>query len=208
MNMGAYLHSVRTFLSFLINLFNDTGANIDLPQFYYRSVVLDQNNGVHNDLSGRFRSGFVLLTQRLWFRSARARSHSDSDPTGHLNAIRDGNDLAVLTGFPGPRVGSAELNGAQNQGQDQAHRGHLARVRVRCRSSAELCWSSRTQGRNSTVFLKKPLRFRSDSQWPRARGWRTGRQPIRVREMERDSSKNQPLGYRKSDWGRSATFYE
>lgn len=39
-------HSCR----FLMNFFDDIGANIDLPQFYNKTMVLDNNNSDHDDL--------------------------------------------------------------------------------------------------------------------------------------------------------------
>ncbi len=46
-----------------MNFFDDIGANIDLPQFYSKTMVLDNNNSDHDDLL--FGSDLVLF----WLRS-------------------------------------------------------------------------------------------------------------------------------------------
>lgn len=131
--------------------------------------------------------------------------HSDSNRTEHLNVRLTENDLTVLTGFPGPRLGSAELNGAQKQDQDHAHRSHRARgsrsgsVPFSRRFGTEL--PKFTNGRQefhrqheeSALFpLGQPITAEqkiTDRQAANRKRERDAVRPIRVRQMERDSPK-------------------
>lgn len=144
-----------------MNFFDDIGANIDLPEFYSKTMVFDNNNSDHNDPSVRFRSGFVLVEGLIRIRSCAVTL--DSDLTGDLKQDVTEIDLTVLTGFPGPWFGSAELNGAQNQAQDQANRSHRARLRfgsLQRRTLPKIV----NAGQGFTVNLKKPPSFRLNSQ--------------------------------------------
>ncbi len=131
----------------------------------------------------------------------------DSDLTGDLKQDVTENDLTVLTGFPGPWFGSAELNGAQNQGQDQANRSHRARLRfgsLQRRTLPKIVNAGqgiyRQLEETASLPFEQPMTAEqkmTDREAANSEKERDSVRPIRVRQMERNSSKNQPFGLQK-----------
>lgn len=127
------------------------------------------------------------------------------------------NDLTVLTGFPGPRFGSAELNGAQNHGQDHANRSHRARgfrsgslgfgsvfLSLQRRTLPKFADAGKEFSRQLEETASLPLgqpvtaeQKMTDREAANGESERDGVRPIRVRQMERNSSKNQAFGQQK-----------
>lgn len=135
----------------------------------------------------------------------------DSDLNGYLKQDVTENGLSVLTGFPGPRLGSAELNDAQNQGQDQARRGHRARLRfgsfvasLQRRTLPKFADAGqeflRLLEETASLPLGQPMTAEqkmTDRELANSKRERDSVRPIKVRQMERNSSKIQPFGLQK-----------